>query len=135
MDYPSRLFEIALLLVSVLLALWGGLGLWEYFSGLALVAPLQNPAFPPGLQFLHFAIILAAGVIFPLGWLTRWRHTPITMVVVYSAMGMLCAVETLDFLDGLKFDILFLAEITAYVGISVFLCTSARMRDRFERSN
>ena len=57
MERASRLFSYLLVLVSTFMAAWGALGLLEYFTGLAPVVPLQNPAFPSGLQFMHFVAI------------------------------------------------------------------------------
>ncbi len=131
MATAAWLFEVFLLLVSTFLALWGALGLFEYVTGQTVLIPLQNPAFPPGLQFLHFAVILVAGPLFLIGWKSRWRHTPFAMAIAYTVLGSICTVETFDYLDGLAYDIAYVVEIAAYIGISVFLFKSARMRRRF----
>ena len=57
MERASRLFSYVLVLVSTFMAAWGALGLLEYFTGLAPIVPLQNQAFPPGLQLMHFVAL------------------------------------------------------------------------------
>lgn len=125
----------ALLAISSVLAVWGALGLIEYFAP-SVSLGLQDPKFPAGLQFLHFASILATGVIFVGGYLTRWRFTPFAMILMYAVLATLCFIETIDFEafgGGPARFIPMTVEYAAYVGLSAYLLRSVTMRRRFSQ--
>ena len=130
MDLVSRLFSYVLVLFGIVMTGWGALGLLEYFTGLAVIA-LQNPHFPPGMQFLHFLVIFSSGAVFLTGYATRWPGTPLAMVVAFTALASLCAVQTLDFLVNDSRYILFAQELVNYTIISLYLFRSQRMRAHF----
>jgi hypothetical protein len=133
MDRLAGVMPCLLLTISAVLAVWGALGLLEYAApGVAL--GLQNAKFPAGLQFLHFAAILATGAIFLGGYVARWRHTPFATVVMYAVLATICFIETIDFDafgDGPTRFIPMTAEYVAYVALSAYLLRSAAMRARF----
>ena len=128
----SRLFSYLLVLAGIFMATWGALGMLEYLTGIAPVMPLQNEVFPSGLQFVHFLAIFAAGAVFLVGYITKWRWTPHAMVVCYTSLATLCSIETLDFLTNDDRYILFARELFWYVTISIYLFRSKRMRERFK---
>jgi hypothetical protein len=86
MTVVSRLMPVLLLAISAVLFLWGVAGLVEYVLP-PIGFGLQNEAFPPGLQFLHFLSILVTGAVFIVGYLARWRHTPFAIVVMYAVLA------------------------------------------------
>lgn len=122
-----------LLLVSAGLAVWGVLGLVEYFVP-AVDLGLQNNQFPAGLQFLHFFALLMTGAVFCAGYLLRWRGTPVGTVVMYAVLATLCFIETVDFgaFGGgpLRFVPMAL-EYAVYLALSAYLLRSQTMRDFF----
>ena len=134
MERASRLFSYLLVLVSTFMAAWGALGLLEYFTALAPVVPVQNPAFPSGLQFMHFVAIFTSGAVFLTGYFTRWHGTPLAMVVCFTALASLCSIETLDFLTNSDRYIRFAQEVFYYVVISIYLFRSKLMQERFAQN-
>jgi hypothetical protein len=136
MTVVSRLMPVLLLAISVVLFLWGVAGLVEYVLP-PIGFGLQNEAFPPGLQFLHFLSILVTGAVFIVGYLARWRHTPFAIVVMYAVLATLCFVETVDFEafgGGATRFIPMTIEYIAYIGFSTYLFRSSEMRRRFQRA-
>ena len=131
MATASKLFSYLLVLVSTFMTAWGALGLLEYFTGLAPVVPLQNPVFPSGLQLMHFVAIFTSGAVFLTGYFTRWRGTPLAMVVCFTALASLCSIETLDFLTNSDRYVRFAQEVFYYVVISIYLFRSKLMQERF----
>ena len=133
MSRIAKLLPVALVLISATLAIWGALGLVEYFVP-AVAFGLQNPSFPAGTQFIHFASILVAGTIFLYGYFTRWRYTPFATVVMYAVLATICFIETVDFQafggGPLRF-IPMAVEYAAYLGFSIYLLRSSAMRRRF----
>ena len=133
MSQVAKLLPNLLVLISAVLIGWGALGLLEYFFP-AVALGLQNAKFPAGLQFLHFASILATGVIFVGGYVTRWRHTPFVTVVMYAVLATICFIETVDFQafgGGPTRFIPMVAEYIAYIGLSTYLLGSSAMRHHF----
>ncbi len=128
-----------LLLIHAILVAWGVLGLVEYVAP-AVPLGLQSPAFPPGLQFLHFASVLATGLVFLGGYLARSRHLSFAMVTMYAVLATICFVETVDFGafgGGMTRFIPMSIEYVTYIGISLFLLhtwdqpdTPSRAKDR-----
>ncbi len=129
----SGLFAHLLLAVSMLLTLWGLLGLLEFLVGAALFVPLQNPAFPPGMQFMHWLAISAGGLAYLAGYYRRWPGTPFLMIGIYAVMATLCFVQTVDLLTNAGRYAAMAAEYVAYVAISVYLVRAERMRRHFRR--
>lgn len=132
----ARLFPFVLLLISAILAVWGVAGLIEYAAP-SLGLGLQNANFPPGLQFIHFAAILATGAIFIGGYVTRWRATPFATITMYAVLATLCFVETIDFDafgTGPSRFIPMGIEYVAYISLSAYLLRSSAMRRRFGSS-
>lgn len=133
MSQIGKLFPYVLVLISVVLTGWGALGLLEYFFSAASLG-LQNANFPDGLQFLHFAAILATGAIFLGGYVMRWRHTPFATVVMYAVLATLCFIETVDFQAfgrGPTRFIPMVMEYVAYIGLSAYLLRSSTMHRHF----
>ena len=133
MKYVSMVFSYLLLLAGFVMLPWGILGFLEYFTGVAPLAPLQNPTFPRGTQFIHWLLISASGGIYLAGYFTKWKHTPFAMVVIYAMLATLCAVETFDFMTNQGRHGSFVQECVGYIVISVYLFRSQRMRTHFGR--
>ena len=129
----SQGFEYVIVFASVIMLGWGVLGFLEYFTGLAPVMPLQNATFPLGMQTLNWIGITASGATFLVGYVLRWRFTPIAMLVMFSALATMCAVQTFDMLETPDRYRNFVQECFNYIIISVYLFRSKRMQDRFGR--
>ncbi len=110
---------------------WGILGFLEYIFGITVLIPLQNPTFPPGTQFVHWLLITVSGFVFLIGFFTRWKYTPISMLVIFSGLATLCAIETLDFMKNESRYIDFSRELAWYIVISIYLLRSKRMKGHF----
>ncbi|MEM6463905.1 MAG: hypothetical protein AAF724_18520 [Pseudomonadota bacterium] len=130
-DRLSLAFTYLLILGSAVMFGWGALGFLEYFTGSAPLMPLQNATFPGGTQFIHWLLITVSGLVFPFGYFTRWRYTPIAMMIMFTSLATLCAVQTFDFLENPSRYGNFVRELVYYVIISIYLVRSKRMRDRF----
>lgn len=124
-----RLVVASLLALHGGLLVWGVLGLAEFLGVVGI--GLQNEAFPPGMQALHWLAILAGGGLFLAGYAMRWQQTASTMALVYTMMATLCAVQTTDLLTHDGRYIAMVAEYLAYLAILWFLFRSSAMRDRF----
>ena len=131
MQRLSRGFEYLIVLASAIMLGWGLLGFLEYFTGLAPLMPLQNSTFPPGMQSLHWILITASGATYLAGYVLRWRFTPIAMLVMFTALATMCAVQTFDMLENPDRYRNFVQECVNYIIISIYLFRSKRMRDRF----
>lgn len=131
MQRLSRGFEYLIVLASAIMLGWGLLGFLEYFTGLAPLMPLQNSTFPPGMQSLHWILITASGATYLAGYVLRWSVTPIAMLVMFTALATMCAVQTLDMLENPDRYRNFAQECVNYIIISIYLFRSKRMRDRF----
>ena len=129
----SQGFGYLIVLASAIMLGWGLLGFLEYFTGLAPLMPLQNAAFPPGMQTLHWILITASGSTNLAGYVLRWSVTPIAMLVMFTALATMCAVQTFDMLENSDRYRNFVQECFNYIIISIYLFRSKRMRDRFER--
>lgn len=132
-DRLSQGFEYLIVLASIILLGWGLLGFLEYFTGLAPLMPLQNDTFPVGMQTLNWIVITAAGAAFLGGYALRWRYTPIAMLVMFSALATMCAIQTFDMLESPDRYRNFVQECINYIVISIYLFRSKRMHDRFGR--
>lgn len=129
----ASLFPYVLMVVHAALAIWGVLGLVEYFFP-AVSLGLQNAGFPAGTQFLHFASILVTGGMFLVGYVTRWQHTQHAMVTMYAVLATICFIETVDFQafgGGSTRFIPMTIEYIVYVGLSTYFFRSAVMCERF----
>ncbi len=125
--------EYLIVLASIIMLGWGLLGFLEYFTGLAPLMPLQNPTFPAGTQTIHWILITASGAAFLAGYVLRWRATPIVMLVVFTALATMCAIQTFDMLENPDRYRNFVQECVTYTIISIYLFRSKRMQDRFGR--
>jgi hypothetical protein len=129
----SRSFPYLLLAIKAALFAWGLLGLLEYLVP-SLTLGLQNAKFPPGTQLLHWLLLLLSGSIFVVGFALRWRHTPYATITMYVALATLCFIETLDFGafgGGPARFVIMAGEYALYIGLSVYLLRSQRIRARF----
>ncbi|HAG92186.1 MAG TPA: hypothetical protein DCL41_09950 [Bdellovibrionales bacterium] len=127
------MFLYLILGAHVVLGLWGAFGFIEYFTGLQVIGPLQNPNFPSGTQFIHWVLATASGFGFLVGYLLKWKHTPTLMVVLYACLTTLCFIETFDFMTKESKYTLFVIEVVEYVAISLYLFQSQRMKTHFKR--
>lgn len=130
----SKSFIYVLIVMKLGLIVWGILGAIEYFVP-AVAFGLQDSNFPPGVQFLHWLLILLTGVIFVFGYLARWQYTPFVSIVMYATLATLCFVETVDFNAFGGGDRRFLimgVEYVLYIILGVYLLRSGQVRLRFQ---
>ncbi len=135
LDKASLIFMGLLLLAGTVMACWGVLGFIEYIFGTTILMPLQNPTFPPGTQFVHWLLITISGFVFLIGYFTKWKYTPISMVAIFTGLATLCSIETFDFMTNESRYVDFFRELFWYIVISVYLLRSNRMRKHFGRLN
>lgn len=123
----------ALVAVKGALIAWGVMGFVEYFAT-SVGFGLQDANFTPGVQFLHWLLIVLTGTVFVAGFFSRWRHTPFATVTLYATLATLCFVETVDFnaFGGGSARFAFMAaEFILYIVLSAFLLRSARVKQHF----
>ncbi|MDN5201281.1 hypothetical protein QQ008_07910 [Fulvivirgaceae bacterium BMA10] len=131
MQFLSKAYMTLLLLGAIGMLIWGLAGFFEYFIGIVPVIGLQNAAYPSGVQFMHWLLISISGGVFLLGYIARWKWTPITMILVYSNLAVLCTIETFDFMSGQWGYPQFFMEIGLYVIHSLFLLLSPISKSHF----
>ena len=133
MKQVSTVFSYLLLIVAIIMLSWGILGFFEYFWGLAPLMKLQNPTFPKGTQFLHWVLITLTGSVYIVGYFSKWKYTPLAMIVIYAMLATMCFIQTFDFMTNPSRYADFVRECIYYVIISVYLIRSQRMRSHFGR--
>ncbi|MDJ0832577.1 MAG: hypothetical protein QNJ69_03585 [Gammaproteobacteria bacterium] len=133
MKHVSMLFSYLILLASITMLCWGVLGFLEYFFDIVLFIPLQNASFPSGTQFFHWLIITLSGTVYLVGYFTRWKFTPIAMMILFSMLATMCFIQTFDFMtnDSRYFDLA--REVLYYIVMSVYLVKSRRMQEHYGR--
>lgn len=133
MRQVSIIFSYLLLLAATVMLSWGVLGFLEYFFEIAFLVPLQNPTFPKGTQFIHWFIITSSGGVYLMGYFTKWKYTPLAMIVIYAMLATMCFIQTFDFMTNASRYTDFVRECIFYVVISVYLLRSQRMQKHFGR--
>lgn len=133
MKYASLAFSYLILLAATILLSWGVLGFLEYLFGVVLLMPLQNPTFPQGTQFIHWLLITTAGATYIVGYLSKWKYTPIAMIVLYGMLATMCFIQTFDFMTNESRYTDFARECFYYIVISIYLVKSKRMQERYGR--
>ncbi|MEE4661983.1 MAG: hypothetical protein V2J89_16055, partial [Halieaceae bacterium] len=126
----DRYMTYALLGLKGALLAWGVMGFIEYFLPGAKFG-LQNPGFPPGVQFLHWLLITLTGSIFIGGYSVRWRQTRQVTITLYATLAVLCFVETVDFNafgGGARRFFIMGAEYTLYIVLAFYLLRSPQLR-------
>ncbi len=127
----SNIYMGLLLLSAVGMLIWGLAGFFEYFTGIVPIIALQNAAYPSGTQFVHWFLITLTGGAFLTGYITRWKWTPILMILLYSNLGVLCTIQTFDFMSEQWGFSEYYTEMGLYVVHSLFLLFSKVSRSRF----
>ena len=133
MKYISLAFSYLILVAAIILLSWGVLGFLEYLFGVVLLMPLQNPTFPKGTQFIHWLLITTSGATYIIGYLSKWKYTPIAMILLYGMLATMCSIQTFDFMTNESRYIDFVRECFYYVVISIYLLQSKRMQERYGR--
>ena len=116
---------------AFVMAVWGTLGFIEYFTGHAVLVPLQNANFPSGTQFLHWLIISVAGYTLLIGYSLRWKCTPNVMVVIFACLATMCFIQTFDFMTREDRYLAYVREVTYYIVFSIYLLKSKLMQRHF----
>jgi len=129
--FASSLMIFGIIAIAAFLLVWGVLGMFEYVTGTPAVVLLQHPAYPAGLQFLQWTLLIAFGASFLIGYATRWPYTPLAVIVTFAMLAAMCFIQTFDFLTNDFRYLAFVMECIAYVVISIYLLRSERMRLRF----
>ena len=133
LDKISRLYSYLLVLSAIGMTCWGVAGFLEYFFGLVLLIPLQNPNFPEGTQFIHWFLITLSGTVFLFGYFKKWRYTPEAKLVIYSCLATMCFIQTFDFMTREDRYVSYAIEVTNYIVATTFLFKSKLMREHFQR--
>lgn len=124
----TRALGFVLLGIHALLGLWGVVGFIELIAPTTPWPPISNEAFPRDILLMQWTLVLVAAVVFIVGYTARWRHTPVAMACVYTAMAALCAVETFAFMTSDLRFVAMAAEYVAYAAILVFLFRWSRFQ-------
>ena len=124
----ANIVVFVLLAVHGFLALWAVVGFAEWFLPSVPWSRVSNPLFPGDILFMQWALTLAAALVFILGYIFKWQHTPAAMACVYAAMAALCAVETFRYMQSDTRFVAMALEYIAYAGILVFLFRSPLFR-------
>ncbi len=134
MKQVSAAFSYLILAAALIMSAWGVLGFIEYFTGRAVLLPLQNPNFPSGTQFIHWFLITASGFAYLAGFLSKWKYTPETMMVLFACLATMCFIQTFDFMTRPDRYSSFVIECVYYTITSTYLFRSQRMREHFSRA-
>ncbi len=133
MQAVQKVYMTLLLLLAITMLLWGIAGFYEYLTGKTIFIPLQNEAYPSGVQFMHWLLLTLFGTVFTIGYLKKWKYTPIVSLVLFSNLAVLCTIETFDFMSDQWGIVPYLTEIIMYVINSTFLLLSPISKNRFKK--
>ena len=120
----SRATMILLLAVHAILALWGAVGLVQWFTPRTPWPTLSNALFPRDVLLMQWLLTLTAAAVFLVGYARRWEYTPTALACTYAAMAALCAVETFRSMEGGTRFLAMGLEYVAYAAILLFLFRS-----------
>lgn len=134
MNLVSKIFSYVLIIAALIMAGWGTFGFIEYFTGRAILMPLQNSTFPSGTQFIHWFLISLSGYTYLIGYFCRWKYTPNVMVVIYACLATMCFIQTFDFMVREDRYTSYVKEVIYYIIFSIYLFKSTRMRKHFQIS-
>lgn len=127
----GRVFAALLVVVHIGLAAWAVVGVAEMVVAEVPWTRVSNPLFGSGMLALQWGLILVAAGTFVFGYLRRWRHTPRAMAVIYGAMALTCAWQTLLILQHPTRFREMAIEYVQYAVILAFLFGSEHARARF----
>jgi hypothetical protein len=127
----ARLFAALLLLVHAGLGAWAVVGFAELLLADVPWTRISNPELSRPMLLVHWTLIGSAAIVFVVGYLSRWRRTPVAMLGIYAAMALVCAYQTLFVLSNEGRFVAMAIEYTEYTVISLFLWRSELMRTRF----
>lgn len=128
----SQIFMTLLLIIHIVLLFWAIAGLTEWFTSDTPWERLSNPLFSDELLMVHWLSILIASLVFILGFIFKWRFMPAAMIIAYSLMASVCAVETFFFLEHSSRYWDMVIEYVAYLSIILFLYNSESVRQQFK---
>ena len=134
MQLLSRLYMGLLLVASATMLIWGLAGFFEYVTGIVPGIELQNAAYPPAVQFMHWLLITLTGAAFLLGYMLKWKWTPFVMIVLYSNLAVLCTIQSFDFMSEQWGYGQYFTEIVLYVVHASFLNYSSLSKAHFKHS-
>jgi hypothetical protein len=132
--------SVARSIAGVLLVVHAGLGAWALVGFMELALPevpwkqVSNPLFSRAMLLLQWSLISVAATGFIAGYLRRWKHTPVAMLLVYATMALVCAYQTFFILTSASRFRAMAIEYIEYAVILTFLFFSNHMRLRFGRS-
>jgi hypothetical protein len=116
-----KILGYILVAVHFFLAGWSVGGFIEMITEKVPWKPFTNPDFPTWVLIIHWSSILFAASVFLAGYFTRCKYTPSVMVVAYSLMAIVCAIETFGFMTSKYKYVSMVLEYITYTGILVLL--------------
>lgn len=131
MKLLAKFYWNFLLVWAIFMLVWGLAGLLEYVTGITPIVPLQNAAYPSGVQFVHWFLITLTGGTFWVGYVLRLQYIPIVMSALFSNLAVLCTIETFDFMSEQWHLGYYLGELCFYVLTSRFLLLSEPSKSHF----
>lgn len=127
----SKTYLFLLVIWSVVMLVWGLAGFFEYATGIVPIIELQNKAYPSGVQFVHWLLISLTGFTFLIGFFNHWALTPFAMIVLFSNLGILCTIETFDFMSEHWSFKAYFSELIFYLGTSLFILYATVSKSHF----
>lgn len=113
-----------LFIIHLLLGVWAVGGFLEMIFDQVPWKPFTNPEFPNWPLLFHWGSVLFASVTFCFGYLTHWPKTPLFMMIAYSIMALVCAVEPFGYMTSDSKYLAMAAEYAAYIFILFLLYKS-----------
>lgn len=134
MKLINKIYLYVLLVWATIMLLWGTLGGLEYLTGLTLIAPFQNSAYPSTVQLVHWVLITLTGGSYLLGFFTKWKYTPILMALLFSNLAVLCTIETFDFMSEQWSVSYYITEMSFYALTASFLILNSTSKQHFTKT-
>lgn len=132
MNTISKIYFKFLVLWATLLLIWGIAGFFEFFTEITPFIPLQNSNYPAGVQFVHWLLISSTGILFLIGYFTKWKWTPIACITLFTNLATLCTIETIDFGSENWGYTEYLSELSFYLITALFLLYSKVSKSYFK---
>jgi hypothetical protein len=124
------------LVAALLVAVHAGLLGWALVGFAELIRTdvpwrrVSNPLFSKAMLLLQWSLISVSAGTYLVGFFARWSRMPVAMAVIYAAMALVCAYQTLFILTSPTRFRAMAIEYCEYAAILAFLFFSPYMRQR-----
>lgn len=117
--------------IHMVLALWAAGGLLEWVAGDIAWLQLNNPEIPRPILLAQWVLSLGTALIFVVGVILRLPGTPLAVVIGYTLMAAVCALETTRYLTSDTRYLAMALEYVTYVAIGMCLYRLPEFTHRF----